>query len=157
MSVQKSPIPLKEEFGQAATGGKRPRPQKTAKPFTFRLSIEERALLSREAGKLSLAAHIRRKLLGEAVSPRRGRKLSRKQRVPKVNQAELAKVLAMLGRSELSRRLDELAVAAVMGALPVGPELIQELHAVCAHIRSMRAALMDALDVQRGFEDDSGR
>jgi hypothetical protein len=77
----------------------------------------------------------------------------RKPPVPKVNHAALGHALALLGRSELSRRLDELATAAVMGALPLGPELIQELYATCAHIRAMREALMDALGVQRGFEE----
>ena len=143
----------KGAFGEASTRRKR----NVARSFTFRLSDDERAFLAAEAGKLSLAAHIRRKLLGDLVSPRRGGKPSRSRRVPVVNQTELAKVLALLGRSELSRRLDELAVAAVMGALPVGPDLIHELHAVCAHIRAMRAALMDALNIQRGFEDDTGR
>ncbi|MGJ7043648.1 hypothetical protein J2Y63_006934 [Shinella sp. BE166] len=157
MSTGKAVEGVKSEFGRATAKGKRARSSKAARSFTFRLSDEERASLSREAGKLSLAAHIRRTLLGEAVSPRRGGKPSRRQRSPAVNQIEVAKVLAMLGRSELSRRLDELAVAAVMGALPVGPELVQELHAVCAHIRAMRAALMDALNIQRGFEDDTGR
>lgn len=155
MSTVKNAGSVKTEFGQATA--KRARRSKAARSFTFRMSDDERALLTREAGKLSLAAHVRRKLLGDAVSPRRGREASRRQRVPKVDQAELARVLALLGRSELSRRLDELTMAAVMGALPVGPELIQELHAVCAHIRAMRAALIDALGIKRDFEDDSGR
>lgn len=157
MSAGNSAVDLKHEFGQAAARGTRAHLPRGARPFTVRLSDDERAFLTREAGKLSLSAHVRHKLLGNAVSPRRGRELSRRQRVPKVNQTELAKVMAMLGRSELSRRLDELAMAAVMGALPVGPELIQELHAVCAHIRTMRSALMDALDIKRDFEDDSDR
>lgn len=157
MSGGESAAGVKDTFEKAVAKGVRSRLPKAARSFTFRLSDDERAVLTREAGKLSLAAHIRRKLLGGAVSPRRGKELSRKQRVPKVDQAELARVLAMLGRSELSRRLDEIAMAAVMGALPVGPELVQELHAVCAHIRAMRVALMEALNIQRGFEDDSGR
>ena len=153
MSEGKRAADVKNEFGQAAAQRTRARMPKAARPFTFRLSDDERALLAREAGKLSLAAHIRRKLLGDAVSRRRGKGPSRKQPIPKVDHAALGKALALLGRSELSRRLDELAMAAVMGALPVGPELIQELHAVCACIRAMRNALMEALNVERGFEE----
>lgn len=138
-------------FRGAATGPRKKLPPK--RNLTIRLSDDERATLAREAGKLSLAAHARRKLLGDAVSRRRGKGPSRKRRVPTTNQMALAKVLALLGRSEFSRRLDELATAAVMGALPLGPELIQELHAVCAHIRDMRNALMKALNVERGFEE----
>jgi len=138
------------EFRRA--GGQKSRPA-AARPFSIRLSDDERALLVREAGKLSVGAYARRKLLGDLESQRRGRKVSRKRHTPQVDQVALGKVLAMLGRSELSQRLDELATAAVMGALPVGPELIQELHAVCGYIREMRAALMKALNVERGFEE----
>ena len=140
------------DFKRAA-GAKRRSRSPVAKPFTFRLSDDERALLIREAGNLSLAAHVRRKLLGESVSARRGRKLSRKRHVPQVDQVALGQALAMLGRSELAQRLDDLTTAAVIGALPVGPELVQELHAVCAYIREMRAALMNALNVEQRFEE----
>ncbi len=138
-------------FRDAAKGARKKLPPK--RNLTIRLSDEERTALAREAGKFSLAAHARRKLLGASVTPRRGKGPTRKRRVPSSDQMALAKVLALLGRSEFSRRLDELATAAVMGALPLGPELIQELHSVCAHIREMRNALMKALYVERGFEE----
>ncbi|MBZ9717055.1 hypothetical protein LB519_04280 [Mesorhizobium sp. AD1-1] len=149
---------LKGNFRKAAARRRRRRARvPTARPFSIRLSDDERALLTREAGKVSLAAHMRRKLLGESVSTRGSVKPSRKRRVPSIDQVALGKALALLGQAELSRRLDELAMAAMMGALPVTPELVQELHAVCAHIRAMREALMDTLNVSRGFDGDSGR
>ncbi|MFG1342667.1 hypothetical protein [Xanthobacter autotrophicus] len=67
-----------------------------------------------------------------------------------MDQESLGRALALLGRNDLARRLDELATAAVMGALPLGPELIEELHAVCSYIRTMRDALMHALEVEKG-------
>lgn len=137
--------------------GKRGHRQQGAKPFSIRLSEGERAMLAREAGKLSLAAHIRRKLLGDALPSERTRGNSLKRPIPKADHAALAKVLALLGRSELARSLDALARAAVMGALPVSPQLTQELHAACAHIRIMRDTLMEAIGVKRDFEHDSGR
>lgn len=140
------------DFRRAAAAKRKRRTDPPTKPLTIRLSDEERDLLAREAGKLSLSAHIRRKLLGDSISPRRGKRPSRKPPAPKIDHAALGKALAQLGRSELSRRLDELATAAVMGALPLGPELIQELYAACAHIRAMRDALMESLGVRRGFE-----
>lgn len=144
---------VRDDFRQVAS---RKRKRQTGlpptKPLTIRLSDDERSVLAREAGKLSLSAHIRRKLLNDAVSPRRGKRLSRKPPVPKVDHVALGKALALLGRSEFSRRLDELATAAMMGALPLGPELIQELYATCAHIQAIRDALMESLGVQRGFE-----
>lgn len=148
---------LKCNFRRAAARRTRRTRVPPARPFSIRLSDDERALLTREAGKLSLAAHMRRKLLGDSASMRHRAAPSRKRSVPAIDQVALGKALALLGQAKLSRRLDELAMAAMMGALPVTPELVQELHAVCAHIRAMRNALMDALNVQRGFEDDSSR
>lgn len=143
---------IKGDFRRAAAKRQRRAGQPARQQFSIRLSDDERAVLEREAGKLSLGAHMRRKLLGARVSARRGKE-PRRRRVPKVDHAALGKALALLGRSELSRRLDELAMAAMMGALPVTPELVQELHAVCAHIRAIRAAVMEALNIERGFEE----
>lgn len=152
MRPEQDTASIRCDFNRVAAGKRKRRSDSPTKPLTIRLSDEERGLLAREAGKLSLSAHIRRKLLGDSISPRRGKRPSRKPPAPKIDHAALGKALAQLGRSELSRRLDELATAAVMGALPLGPELIQELYAACAHIQAMRGALMESLGVRRGFE-----
>lgn len=149
---------IKGQFEKAtAKRGNRKAGPAVAKPFSIRLSEDERTLLTREAGKLSLGAHIRRKLLGNRVSRRNEREPSRKRPNPKANQVALAKVLALLGRSELARSLDAIAKSAVMGALPLSPELIQELRTACAHVRAMRDALVEALGVRRDFDHDPGR
>lgn len=153
MRAQESPDVARDFLG-AATGARKKRPPK--RNLTIRLSDDERAVLVQEAGKLSLAAYVRRKLLGASVTPRRGKRPSRKPRVPDADQMALARVLALLGRSELAASLDSIAKAAVMGALPVTPELVQELHAACRHVRAIRDALMEALGVKRGFENDTG-
>lgn len=155
MSESRNTNTIKSEFQLTATKtGKRKKPrQAVSKPFSIRLSEEERAILEREAGSLSLAAHARRKLIGDATTSRRGKRPARRRHTPQVDQVALGRALALLGRAELLRRLDELATAAIMGALPLGPELIEELHATCAHIRAMREALMEALNVERGFEE----
>lgn len=119
-----------------------------AKPFTIRLSEDERSLLEREAGKLSLSAHIRKKLLGNAALPRRGGKPSRKQRKPYVDHVVIGKVLGLLGQSELALNMRSLAKAASMGALPVTPEIVEELQKACADIRAMRDMLVRALGVR---------
>ncbi|MBB4302109.1 hypothetical protein GGD81_001133 [Rhodobium orientis] len=131
------------EKTKAGSGRRKP----VAKPFSIRLSDDERKMLLREAGKLSLASHIRQKLFGETASPRRGKLPSRKQQRPSMDRALLAQVLAALGRSEFGRSLQDIAKAARMGALPVTPELVDELHCACAEIRTMRDALMQALRV----------
>ena len=148
---------LREEFERSAgTPSKARRRPLTTKPFSLRLSEEERQLLLREAGKLSLGAHIRRKLFGdEALRP--SRKSSAKRREPGGNQKALGQALALLGRSELCGSLQAIARAAVMGALPVTPELVQELQAAIAHVRAMRAALIEALGIRTDFENDPGR
>lgn len=148
MRPQDSAASIKNEFERVtAETGKRNNRQPAAKPFSIRLSDEEREWLAREAGKLSLAAHIRRKLLGDAFSSGRSRNQSRKQQRPKASQADLGRALALLGRSELAGSLDAIARAAVMGALPISPELIQELQAACVHVRVIREVLMEALGV----------
>lgn len=113
-------------------------------PFSIRFTDEERAFLRREAGRLSLSAHIRAKLFEDAALPKR---LTRKKHAPSVDQAELAKLLGALGGSRLSSNMNQIAKAAHIGALPVTPELEQELAEACADIRAMRSALVEAIGV----------
>ena len=115
-------------------------------PFSIRFTFEERARLNRDAGKLSLSAYIRLKLFGEkATSPKR---LTRKKRVPRVDQPALAKALGELGKSRLASNMNQIAKAAHMGALPVTPELEQELFEACAAIKEMRGALISAIGIK---------
>lgn len=148
----------REEFERSAgTARKARRRPSTTRPFSLRLSEDERRLLVREAGKLSLGAHIRRKLFGDEPSRRPSRNASRKRREPEGNQKALGQALALLGRSELCGSLEAIAKAAVMGALPMTPELVQELQAAIVHVRAMRAALIEALGIRTDFENDPGR
>lgn len=134
-----------QAFGEAAA-----QPRKTGKklppPFSIRFTDEERARLNREAGKLSLSAHIRRKLFGEAETPRRTR--SRKIRQPSLDHTKLGQALGILGQSRLAANMNQIAKAANMGALPVSEELSQELHEACADLREMRHALIAALGIK---------
>lgn len=114
--------------------------------------MDERRLLQREAGKLSLAAHIRQKLFGETETRRRGKRPSCKMRKPGANKVALGQVLAALGRAELLSNLATIAKAAKMGALPVTPELIEDLHRACGEIFAMRVALMRALGIKADSE-----
>lgn len=153
MTEPKAQPKLHEQFHRAAAGLKKDRARrKTTKPVSIRLSDEERAFLTRQAGKLSLSAHVRNKLLGDSGEGAHQRRGEARRQVPRADQESLGRALALLGRNDFARRLDELATSAVMGALPLGPELIEELHAVCSYIRAMRDALMQALEVERGGE-----
>lgn len=153
MTEPKAQPGLHEQFHRAVAGlEKGQRRRKATKPVSIRLSDEERAFLTRQAGKLSLSAHVRNKLLGDSDEGAHRRRVSPRRRVPRAEQESFGRALALLGGNDFARRLDELATAAVMGALPLGPELIEELHAVCSYIRAMPDALMQALEVEKGGE-----
>ena len=120
--------------------------KKLPPPVSIRFSEEERARLVRDAGKLSLSAYIRRMLFGDNVAVRRPRYLIRQQR-PGLDDEALARLLGMLGRSELGTSMIAIAMAARSGALPVEPELSEKLEAACTDIRHMRKALIIALRI----------
>ena len=63
MTVNRGPDGIGTDFGKSAGVLAPARKRKeVAKPFSIRLSEDERKQLLREAGKLSLASHIRNKL-----------------------------------------------------------------------------------------------
>jgi len=130
------------QFQQAASNPQRP-PKPKMFPFSLRFTAEERERLRREAGTRSLAAYIRFKLLGESASPRKF-----KRRNPSLDHAALGRVLGALGQSRLASNLNQIAKVANMGALPVSPELEQELHEACADVRAMRQSLIAALGIK---------
>lgn len=115
-----------------------------SKPFSIRLTAEERQQLRRAAGSIPLGSYIRSRLLLDRSVKRRV------QRAPVQDQAALARVLGQLGQSHLASNLNQLAKAANMGALPVTPEVAAALRDACEHVRAMRLALMRALGLQEG-------
>ena len=121
--------------------------KKTPPPFSIRFTFEERARLGKAAAGMPLGAYIRHKLFDGELTPRRTRGSN-----PVKDHAELARVLGALGASRLSSNLNQIAKAAHLGALPVTPELEEELGQACSDIRSMRADLMKAL----GFPEAEG-
>ncbi|MTD94375.1 hypothetical protein GIW81_08515 [Hyphomicrobium sp. xq] len=120
---------------------------KPPRPFSLRLSAEERQALARRAGGMPLGAYVRRFLFpandnGPAITPRsRGRSPVRDHHV-------LAAVLARLGHSELSASLRELARAANLGALPMTPETEATIQQACRDVAEMKALVMKALGIR---------
>ena len=110
------------------------------KPFSLRLTFEERARLDAMAGDRPLGSFIRNKLLGDEVDKRAVR-----SRRPAADKQALARALSLLGQSRLSSNMNQIAKAVHLGTLPVGPDLEAELSAACADIREMRDALIAAL------------
>ena len=136
---------LNKSFSQAATLATKP---KAPPPFSIRFTDAERARLDRDAGMLSLAVYIRLKLFAGDELPPTKRKPTRKKYAPSAELAVLGQMLGRLGQSRLSTNLNQIARAASKGALPVTPELEQELIEACAAIREMRENLIKALGVK---------
>jgi hypothetical protein len=123
------------------------RGSKLPPPFSIRLTAEERARLEADAGSRTLAAHVRAKLFDGAANPSRNRP-ARNTRTPHVDHAALARVLSALGSSRISSNLNQLAKAANMGALPLNPEVLEELIGILADIRAMRRDLVAAMGLE---------
>ena len=121
--------------------------RKRLAPFSIRLTETERARLTEEASGTALGAYIKAKALGGPL-PRR-----RSSGQPIQDQAALAQVLALLGRSHLANNLNQLAKLANTGSLPLTPEIASELLAAIEDVRDMRRLLLSAL----GLKLDSAR
>jgi len=126
-------------FQQVCNPKAKPVQAKMASPFSIRLSVEERAFLEQQAGHQPLGAYIRTQLLGEKAHKRRV------LRKPKINEQQVASVLAALGQSRISANLNQLAKHANMGILDISRDVEQELQDACAAIFAMRDVLFMAL------------
>ena len=132
---------------KSACATKPKRNRKASSSVSIRFTDDERKQLNRDAGKLSLSAYIRQKLLGPIVAKRKPQ-YTRKQRQPKPDYVELAKILGQLGQSELATSMLVLAIAAKSGALPVTPELEEKFHMACDDIHGMSIALIASLRIK---------
>lgn len=118
---------------------------KTPPPFSLRLTTDERAKLETAAAGMSLGPFIKAKLFDGDLTPRRTR-----GQAPVKDHAALARALGLLGNLRLANNLNQLAKAANMGALPLSPEVEEELMAACAAVLAIRMELMKAL----GYESE---
>ena len=135
-----------DSFNKVSCAAPQPRRKKPPAPFSLRLSEEERAYLIQQAGNRPLGAYIRQRLLGERAEKRRT------LRKPKIDDKQIAQVLAELGASRLSSNLNQLAKSANMGTLDVSRNVEQELQDACGAMLAMRDALLTAL----GLKTDTG-
>lgn len=116
-----------------------------ARPFSLRLTQEERHELERQAGRLPLGAYIREQLFGASAQRRRTR-----GQFPIKSHQCLAKALAMLGHCQLGNSLRELARAAGSGSLPVTPETEEALRRGASDLATIKRLLMAALGIKEG-------
>lgn len=117
--------------------------KKTSKPFSLRLTFEERSELEKAAAGMSLGEYVRSRLFDGTELPRRTR-----GKFPVKDHRELAQLLALLGQSRLSSNLNQLARAANSGTLPVTPDVEANLKRACEEIREMRSHLIKALGLE---------
>ena len=150
MSNSPAPIkapPVSAPFNEAVH--QKPERKKVS-PFSIRFSDKERAWLEHEAGNLTLGAYIRQQLFPDNIlswSPRRPKK---RRHEPTVDQTSIGQLLSALGQSRLSSNLNQIAKAANIGALPVTPDLEEDLAQACADISEIRRTLLTALGIKPG-------
>lgn len=123
---------------------RRKTPETKPKPFSLRLTFEERAALEDAAGEMPLGAFIRSRLLGDQVEKPR-----RKRRAPVEDKKALGQVLGELGKSRIANNLNQMARAVNSGSLHVTPEAEAAILEACADVRHMRMELLKALGVQQ--------
>tara|TARA_R110000851_G_scaffold265038_2_gene417577 strand:- start:1168 stop:1611 length:444 start_codon:yes stop_codon:yes gene_type:complete len=129
----------------SAKPSKRKVRHKTPPPFSLRLNKDERAKLETAAAGMPLGPFIKAKLFDDDLTPRRTR-----GQAPVKDHEALARALGLLGNLRLANNLNQLAKAANKGALPLSPEVEEELRATCAAVLAIRMELMKAL----GYESE---
>jgi len=113
-------------------------------PFSLRLTLEERQLLERQAGRQPLGTYIRTRLFEG------GERQRRSYRKPLRDDQALAKLLGALGESRLANNLNQLAKAANTGSLPITPETENAIYAACRDVERIRKELIAALGLGAG-------
>jgi hypothetical protein len=116
-----------------------------SKTLSVRLTPEERLRLEMEAGSQPVSTYARSKLLGGKAASRK----VRGKHAVKDHEA-LGRILGLLGASGITANLNALAKAVKNGALLVTPETESAICTACADIRTMHAALMQALGFRPG-------
>ncbi|MEM7173364.1 MAG: hypothetical protein AAF530_24590 [Pseudomonadota bacterium] len=113
--------------------------QKRPAPFSIRLTQMQRRNLQREAKGQPLGNYVRSVLFNSDGS------LRPRKNGSTIDATTLARMLGLLGKSELHKSLRDLATAASDGALPVSPELCEQLSEACHDITHIRTTLLKAL------------
>ena len=138
--------PIRKSFGDVAANDRSAKPKKTyPKPVSVRFTDEERAELERKAGDLTLSAYVRSRCVGETVKPHRMR-----SKRPVKDYQELAKVLGMLGRSQLPNNVNQIAKALHSSNEPISADMDAIIRQAAFDIAYIRMTLMKALGLKGG-------
>ncbi len=129
---------------------RRHRSKPTDKPFSLRLSEQERAWLRAKARGGSIGAYIRKRVFTHEGAPTKPR---RKRLAPARDHQLLAQLLGELGRQRLASNLNQLAKLANSGSLPVTPDTEAALRDACTALAEMRAILIQAMGLAPATAD----
>jgi hypothetical protein len=117
-------------------------------PFSLRLTAAERNRLTEDAAGLPLGSYIKAKLFDqESASIRR-----RPSGMAVEDRQALAQALALLGQTRYASNLNQLAHLANMGALPLTPEVIEELENTLRLIGEVRGLILQAVGCRKTAE-----
>lgn len=142
---------LSQDFTQKAAPASETQPARSrrqrAAPFSLRLSPVEKDYLRKKAGKTPLGAYIKAKTFADG-DPAEGRRSG----LAVEDRRAMAQALALLGSGRYASNLNQIAHAAHIGALPIGPELEDELRAACRHVAEVKTLLIQAIGLKQGGE-----
>lgn len=117
-------------------------------PFSMRFTEDERKTLELAAGDRPLAAYIRWLIFKEEIPVKRTR-----GKKPVKDQQELAKLLALFGKSRIANNINQLAKAANSGSLPVNVDVLNALNEANRSVQWIRKTLLQALGLQGSKAD----
>ncbi|MEO0383170.1 MAG: hypothetical protein AAF234_06400 [Pseudomonadota bacterium] len=114
---------------------------KPPSPLTLRLTVEERETLKRQANEsgLSVSAYVRSRVF---------QKSGQRKTYPAKDRVELARLLGLLGQSEIATNLDTLADEASCGSLLLDEDTQAKIQAAYDHVCFMRECLIAVLGLR---------
>lgn len=135
---------LSYQFSMATTLPTKRKPKRhRSSSLSIRVSDEERAILERKAGKRSLGAYVREKVLGDEQTPRR-----KSAGKPAIDAVLLGQLLGKLGQSEQVSVLFLLLAAAEKQRVVLTETERAALYDACEGVREVRANVMGALGLR---------
>ncbi|MFN3171220.1 MAG: plasmid mobilization protein [Hyphomicrobiales bacterium] len=130
---------LQPGFGKAAKSDRAK--TRAPSPLTIRLTAEERSSLKRRAdeNELSLSAYVRSCVFKTA---------GQRKNYPAKDRVELARLLGLLGQSEIADNLNVLADEATCGSLLFDDQTQAKIQAAYEHVCFMRESLIAVLGLR---------
>lgn len=127
---------LRPSFKSSSYGKPKRKKAPQTKPFCIRLTDEEKTHLKKLAANEHLSSWAREQLLGAEQRKRL------RQRKPKVDDKNLAMVMALLGDQRISANLNQLARHANMGTLDCDDYVLEQIQEACAAMVAIRNYLI---------------